>query len=276
MRSAGAKITIPRFVERWFDRPATAGEITVRSFIEAHRMSTMKALEQEMFAQKKRLADAELKLQQKSTKAALENRRIATSKIEAIQKKLPLLIADKTQPSDSRIFPMNYAPIVVNENGRKLIKLARYHCRQAGKPASIDKEKDGLYNARRDNITRFWRNEFGHTHALMLVTDFYENVDRNGKNVVLHFNPQPAELMRIACVYSQWTGPEGERLLSFAAVTDEPPAEIAAAGHDRVIINIKPESVDRWLTPGARSADELQAILTDRQAPFYVYEVLAA
>ena len=34
----------------------------------------------------------------------------------------------------------------------------RYHCRQNGKPASIDKQYDGLYNARRDNLDGYWAN----------------------------------------------------------------------------------------------------------------------
>ena len=132
-----------------------------------------------------------------------------------------------------------------------------------------------MYNARRDNIDKFWRKEFGHTHALMLVESFFENVDRDGKNAVLHFVPKPADTMLIACVYSQWEGPEG-KLLSFAAVTDEPPAEVAAAGHDRMIVSIKPENVEKWLTPRGRKDEELQGILSDRQAPYYEHEVLAA
>ena len=40
-----------------------------------------------------------------------------------------------------------------------------------------------------------------------------------------------------------------DQLLSFAAITDEPEHEVAAAGHDRTIINIKPEHVDAWLNP---------------------------
>jgi hypothetical protein len=34
-----------------------------------------------------------------------------------------------------------------------------------------------------------------------------------------------------------------------------PPADVAAAGHDRCIINIKPEHVEAWLTPEGRSVD---------------------
>jgi hypothetical protein len=36
-------------------------------------------------------------------------------------------------------------------------------------------------------------------------------------------------------------------LLSLAAITDDPELVVCAAGHDRTIINIKPEQVDAWL-----------------------------
>ncbi|HXS29373.1 MAG TPA: hypothetical protein VN755_00945, partial [Steroidobacteraceae bacterium] len=63
---------------------------------------------------------------------------------------------------------------------------------------------------------------------------------------------------------------------SFAAITDEPPAEVAVTGHDRMIISIRPENVDRWLTPAGRSPQELQEILDDRRLPYYEHELLAA
>lgn len=153
--------------------------------------------------------------------------------------------------------------------------LSRRRC--AGRPASIDRQFPGLYNARRDNIEKFWRHEFGHTHALMLVTSFYENVDRDGRNAVLHFQPQPAQLMWVACLYARWRAPnEDTSLLSFAAVTDEPPAEIREAGHDRVIINIQPENAGPWLQPEKHSTQRLQDILSNRQQPYYQYSVEAA
>jgi len=47
----------------------------------------------------------------------------------------------------------------------------------------------------------------------------------------------------------RWQGRGEPDLLSFTAITDEPPQEIAAAGHDRCIIPIKPENIDAWLDP---------------------------
>ena len=230
-----------------------------------------------MFVQRKRLADAERKLQTKPTKAASESRRIAGDKIEAALARLSRLKATQPHPSDARIFPMHFAPIVVQDGERRVVRLARYHCRQAGKPASIDRKFPGLYNARRDNLEKFWRREFGHSHAVMLAESFYENVDRDGRNAVLHFVPRPADTMLVACLFAQWTDPAGGApLLSFAAVTDDPPPEVAAAGHDRMIVNLKPEHIAAWLTPAGRPLQELQDILSDRQAPYYEHEVLAA
>jgi len=111
----------------------------------------------------------------------------------------------------------------------------------------------------------------------MLVDSFYENVERDGRNAVLHFVPRPATPMLIACLYSEWVDPrDGNKLLSFAAITDDPPAEVRDAGHDRMIVNIQPRNIGRWLTPADRPVEELQAILNDRQMPYYAHEELAA
>ncbi len=269
--------TVPRAVERWFDQPANEKQRRIHEFIQQRRAAQAASWEQELFAQKKRLADAERKLAVKATKAASESRRIASNKIDALLKRLGALNDPGRRASDGRIFPMNYVPIIISDGGKKVIRLARYHCRLAGKPAAVDNQLPGLYNARRDNLQKYWRSAFGSSHALMLVESFYENVVVGGRNAVLHFQPRPLQTMLIACLYAVWQDPaDGRQLLSFAAITDDPPAEVAATGHDRMIINIKPENVDAWLNPQGRSDEELQAILSDRQTPYYEHEVLAA
>lgn len=270
-------LRIPRGFERNFDHPQSPAEERLRQLLDQYRAQTITKSEQEIFAQKKRLADAQRKLLRKETKTARNDERIATSKIDAAIDRLGLLKGVQSHPDDDRIFPMTYGPIVVEREGKRSVQLGRYHLRPPGKPASIDRESPGLYNARRDNLEKFWRREFGRTQALMLVTSFFENVDQEGKNAVLHFMPNPAQLMWIACLYGEWTDPQGgHRLLSFAAITDEPPEEVRAAGHDRMIINIQPENAERWLTPVGRSSEELQSILSDRQRPYYEHQVEAA
>ena len=102
-----------------------------------------------------------------------------------------------------------------------------------------------------------------------MLNAFYENVQRDGKNVVLEFRPQPEQDMLVACLWSRWSAPGEPDLLSFAAITDEPPPEIAAAGHDRCIIPIRPEHVDAWLRPDHKNLAAQYAILDDRERPFY-------
>jgi putative SOS response-associated peptidase YedK len=276
-RLIDSSVRIPRGFERNFDEPKSEQEQRLRSLLDRYRESNVTKLEQELFAQKKRLADAQRKLKDKETKSARNDERIAGNKIEVALEKLALLKGTQPHKNDDRIFPMSYAPIVMETDGRRVVRLARYHLRQAGKRASIDRQFPGLYNARRDNLEKFWRPQFTQKRALMLATSFFENVDRDGSNVVLHFRPQPAQLMWVACLYDEWQDPkDGTSLLSFAAVTDEPPPEVRDAGHDRIIINIQPANAGRWLNPATCSTDELQSILTDRQAPYYEHAVAAA
>jgi putative SOS response-associated peptidase YedK len=276
-RVSDSSIRIPRAVERWFDDPKTAEEKRIRSLIEESRNAETTKLEQEVFAQKKRLADAERKLEVKVTKAATESKRIAGEKTERALSRLERLKDPKARASDGRIFPMHYAPIVLEEQGKRLIKLARYHCRKPSEPAFMDRKLPGLYNARVDSRNKYWKDLYGASHAILLVDSFFENVEREGRNQVLHFVPRPRDTMLIACLYAIWKDPKtNDSLLSFAAMTDEPPPEVAAAGHDRMIINLKQENISAWLTPAGRAASELDAILGDRQAPYYEHEVLAA
>jgi putative SOS response-associated peptidase YedK len=90
-----------------------------------------------------------------------------------------------------------------------------------------------------------------------------------------NFHPKLVQEMYVACLWSHWQ--EGnEELDSFAAITDEPPSEVAAAGHDRRIILLKQENIDAWLNPDATNLDALHAILEDRARPYYGHRLAAA
>jgi len=81
--------------------------------------------------------------------------------------------------------------------------------------------------------------------------------------------------MQLACLWSHWSAPGKEDLLSFAAITDDPPPEIAAAGHDRCVIPLKQENLAAWMKPAGKSKGELQAILDDRELPYYEHQLAA-
>ena len=282
------KIKIPQALEDAFHSPTHPGDDRdqqIKVAIDTYKARQATKLEQELFKQRKRFADAQRTLLTKTTKAATEARRISGSKIEWTLSKLADLRRTDLNDHDARIFPGYFAPVMVIENGRRIIKPMRYQCRPAGKPAFYDSKYPGTYNARRDNLEGFWKNQFGYTHGLIVITAFYEHVSRPTaskageddtiEKVILEFNPRPVQDMLAACLWSRWSGDGGPDLYSFAAITDEPPEEIAAAGHVRCIIPIKPENIDAWLKPDPSSLTALYAMLDDRQRPFYEHRLAA-
>lgn len=282
IRAQQGKVKIPKAMEDAFAHPASDLEREIKALVDQHNAAEASRLEQEIFKQRTRLTDAERKLAVKATKAAAESKRIATEKVDWALGKLADLRRLEPRARDSRIFPGHYAPVMVMENDRLVVKPMRYQCRPAGRPASWDVKYAGAYNAREDNLGGpFWRDIFGFTHGVMVVNAFFENVSQHPdpsqppQNVVLEFRPNGQEDMLVACLWSRWTAPGEPDLLSFAAITDEPPPEVAAAGHDRCIVPIKRENLREWLTPQASTLERQYEILKDRERPYYEHRLAA-
>jgi putative SOS response-associated peptidase YedK len=256
-----------------------------QTYIERYRAQQAHVWEQELFKQRKRLMDAQRKLQTKETKAARNEERIATGKVATLTEKLTGLRSDQIVPIDARLFPKKYVPVIVGEGDRLLIRPMRYLCRLPGKPSSYDQKFDGTYNARRDNLNGFWSGLYGKHHGIMVIDSFFENVPRHlyerrelaagerETNVVLHFNPNSGEPMTVACLWSHWTGAGEPELDSFAAITDVPPPEVLATGHTRCVISLKEGNVREWLAPARVGKGRLEEILSDRAAPVYEHRI---
>jgi putative SOS response-associated peptidase YedK len=287
-RAAGGKVRMPRAMDDDFAAPQSDLEREIKALIDRIAAAEASRLEQEVFAQRKRLADAERKLSARVTKAATESRRVASSKVERAMERLADLRRTEPQERDSRIFPGYYAPVMVMEAGQLVVRPMRYQCRLAGKPAFYDTKFPGTYNARRDSLGGFWKPLFGKRHGILVASSFFENVHRHRvegrelaegeavENVVLQFEPQDGREMLLACLWDEWSGGPGEPdLCSFAAITDEPPAEVAAAGHDRCVIPIDPGLVEAWLNPEGRTKEALFAILDQRVRPHYEHRTAA-
>ena len=131
-RVSDSSIRIPRAVERWFEEPKTDGERRIKAFIDEYNQAETTKLEREVFAQKKRLADAERVLASKPTKAAAESKRIATDKIDKALTRLDRLKATKPHPAEARIFPLHYAPIVMQVGDKRLMRLAGERAKRHG------------------------------------------------------------------------------------------------------------------------------------------------
>jgi putative SOS response-associated peptidase YedK len=281
------EIKFARALEANFQQPQSEIEQRIQADIEAYRKAIGTRWETDLFKQKKRLADAQRALQTKETKKARDDERIASTKIDTYLERLASLRRTEFRETDERIFPRYFVPLVVREGDRLLIRPMRYQCRLAGKPATYDERYPGTYNARRDNLEGFWSDLYGTQHGVMVVNSFYENVPlhlfeqralgegETEKNLVLHFNPQPPQEMLVACLWSHWTHKSDPDLYSFAAVTDDPPPEVAATGHNRCIIAIKPDNVAAWLSPKGLEKSKLAAILSDRPCPYYEHRIAA-
>lgn len=302
MRDSGARLDIAAFTALFAhpDRvpqrskaldallfaPASPEEGAVKALLDASNQAQVSAWQQELFRQKRRLVQAQRSLEGKSTKRALNDERVASLKIRRLTARIRAIQTADVSPAAARIYPMWYAPIIVIEDDQLVIKPMRFHCRPAGKPASYDDRFPGCYNARRDNLTRFWKGQYGINHGVLLASAFYENValhdlekrplqeEERAANVVLEFRPRELDFMHVACIWSRWVGPGGEELLSFAAITDEPPVEVSAAGHDRCIVPLKPSNVKRWLKPGG-DTDACEQLLDDRERPYYEHRLAA-
>ena len=276
-RARGERVKTTKAMDADFANASSGVEAQIRELIAAHDAAQASRLETELFTQKQRLNKAARVLAVKPTNKAREDQRIASAKIERAMARLEDLRRTASLPRDSRIFPGVHASVLAVEDGRKVVMPMRYQCRPAGKPASCDAKYPGTYNARRDNLEGYWKGQFGVSHGLVVARRFYDNVERYGRNAVLEFVPRDGSDMFIACLWSRWTDPTGvlPDLVSFAAITDAPEPEVAAAGHDRTIINIKPEHVDAWLAPDPSNLQAMYAILDDRRHPYYEHRLAA-
>ena len=140
---------------------------------------------------------------------------IATDKIERAGARMADLPRPACAERSVRIFHGHYTPVLIVDEGRRVVKPMRYQCRPAGKPEFYDRKFPRTYNARRDNLEGFWKPLFGHTHGIMVASAFCENVARHDmegreraegeqvQNVVLEFKPDSDEDMLVACLWSR-------------------------------------------------------------------------
>lgn len=282
-RLTDERIKICKALEAEFEVPENSDEKEIRDLIKAYHKVKLKEIELELAKQEERLRVAEEALRLKETKKYLNEKRVASNHIEKLLQRIKGQRRTELIPTDSRVFPMTYTPIIIRENDQNVIKLARYHCRPANKPAEIDTKYNGLYNARRDNLgNAFWCDLFGHKHGFFVVQSFYENVSAlnyrpapqgEDKNLVVQFSPHTKEDLKIACLYDYWESSAEDGFYSFAALTHEPTPEIALTGHDRLIIALKDENLVSWLDPEQFSISEMERILDDPAVHIYEHVI---
>jgi putative SOS response-associated peptidase YedK len=265
LKEHGEKIKFTKAFEFNFSHPKNSQEKKISELIKKSQAAQLTQIEQDLFRQKERIATAERKLVSKPTKTALKEKEVAERQLSRLKSRLERLNSHELTEEDSRIFAFDWAPVIVMRKNERVITPMRYHLRPSGMKADFDKKYPGCYNARRDSLTGFWRNQFGHNHAILIASAFYEHVAGN----VLRFNPKGFNHMVIPCIWDHWESIDMPGFNSFAMITDNPPPEVAEAGHDRCPIFIKESRIDDWLQPKGKSDLDLFNILDDRETPYY-------
>jgi len=280
-------ISISKGLEHNFLAPETSEEKEIKKKIDTFHEKQIRILEEGLFKLKGRIVVADRKLKENPTKTATKEKAVCERQIERKKTKLENISRSRPVETDDRIYPFTWAPVIIRKDGERTIVPMRYHLRPPGKPPEFDIERPGCYNARRDNLAKYWRKEFGKKHGVIILKSFFENVDRNvyekrelkpnekPENLILQFIPQGIDEMIVPIIWDTWgENPEGS-FDSFAIITDDPPLEISSAGHDRCPIFIKPENIDAWLNPEDKTDEELFALLDDRIRPHYEHRIAA-
>ncbi len=287
VNNPSAGIRFPIAIDRYFLQSENRNEGRIREAINTYRAVKIPEWEQEIFKQRKRYADAERTLKNRHTKKAESDLRISSRKIDQLVRWLDGMKTMENKASDSVVHAMNYAPVMIQTEKGRMLTAMRYHCRLAGKPSSIDQQLPRLYNARITSLQDWWAPVFGVRHAVFVITGFRENVKRHDmehrqlksgeepENVVLEFKPRAHEKMLVPCVWDRWVRND-EVLNSFALITDDPPPEVADAGHDRCPINLTRAAAESWLSPQGQNPEALLNLLEDRHRPFYEHFRAAA
>lgn len=281
-RFRGEKILISKGIECDFTHPA----------IVAWHEAEITRIEKEMFAQKKRLADAERSLKEKITKKAQNDQRIATNKIKKAKRDLEKHRSFEIESeSEDRIFPQHYASVVcVDDIGKKVVRPMRYLMRPHDKDESFDQKFNGCYNARLDSLetVAWWRDSLEKRRGVIVISKFYENVpvskytrknklpdsEAGKENIVVCFEPDGGKELIIPVIWDVWTKSGSPKIYSFALITGDPLPEVAAAGHDRTPIAIVESAVDEWLF--ADSAKAALEVLKKNEDVHFNHRVMGA
>jgi len=171
-----------------------------------------------------------------------------------------------------RAYPKNFVPVVVREDGTIWLRPMRYSVRPAGSPTELA-NKYQMFNARLDTLVekRTWKRLVGRHHGLLPFTGFYEWVrDDEGNALELQFTPQGKDIMWAPVIWDHWKSLGGEvEFDSCALITDDPPPEVAQAGHDRCPIFLSGDAVDEWLSPELHKPDTWQKFLQGHREQVY-------
>lgn len=189
-------------------------------------------------------------------------------------------------PTDQRIFSHYFAHVMVSKvsdeknlhahQAARVFEPMRYRLRPAEALLEIP-SKYNLFNARLDSLeTRpLWRKLFKRRHGIFPFLRFFEWVEVEGKKKLISFQARNHPIMWAPCLWDEWFSPDQTlHFKSFAILTDDPPPEIAARGHDRCPIFLQEKYFDDWLNPQDHSQEKIYQLLKQQEKTFFDYQLI--
>jgi len=92
-----------------------------------------------------------------------------------------------------------------------------------------------------------------------------ESKDPLLRKIVIEFRPDDQQEMLAPVIFSHGVQANGHKGWGFAIITDDPPLEISAAGHDRCPVILQPEALTQWLHPESSGPKDLIELLGMKQ-----------
>ncbi len=170
--------------------------------------------------------------------------------------------------------PFGKPPVIVEENGAKVLKLMQFSLIP---PWSTEKKvKFSTYNAR---LTEFdekknkivciyekptWRTSFLAKHCLVPITGFMEPIYKGEfAGHWVRFAESHQKVLFAAGIWGEWHSKQGGEIIeSFAIITDDPIPFVKKIGHSRSPLFLAPEAFDEWLSPQKQSPEDLVTLLS--------------
>jgi len=188
-------------------------------------------------------------------------------------KRVPKSSCFKTPEEDGLVYPNYFAPVIIMENGKRVIRPMRYRVRPAGSKEEIP-SKYNVFNARIDALDtrKTWKSCFMKNHGVFPFNSFFEWVqDQNGNKRLINFKPNNSPTMWAPCLFDTWSSKDGKiQFSSFTIITDDPPEEVEEMGHDRCPIYLKESNFDRWLSPSNMDKASAYELLKQKEATYFL------
>ena len=157
--------------------------------------------------------------------------------------------------------PTQRLPIVVNENGKNKLEVARWGLVPTW--SHTDKLKFSTFNARSESVfdSKLWRTSIYKQRCLVPANGYYEWKRVSGKKgQPYYFTAADQDLFAFAGLWSVYTDTNKNEWQTFTIITTTPNKE-AAEVHDRMPVILQPDDEAIWLNLEIQDRSTIEACL---------------